>query len=71
MDTQYNINILLLCLFKRLHYCAITNGWPEWKRGRERREVNDNARKLFVYSVLALNWILTVITQRESKADGQ
>lgn len=41
------------------------------KRGRERREVNYNARKLFVYDILALNWILTVITQREPKADGQ
>lgn len=73
MDTQYNINILLLCLFKCPHYWAITNGWPEWKRkrGRERREVNYSARKLFVHKVLALNKILTVITRWEPKANGQ
>lgn len=28
MDTQHNINILLLCLSRRLHEGAITNGWP-------------------------------------------
>jgi len=29
MDTQYNTDILLLCWSERLHYQAITNGWPE------------------------------------------
>jgi len=38
MDTQYNTDILLLCLFKCLHYCAITNGWPEWKRKKREGE---------------------------------
>lgn len=57
MDGQYNIDILLLCLNVCTTEQSQMDGLSEkgGEEGRESREVNYNARKLFLYKVLALN----------------
>lgn len=59
MDTQYNIDTLLLCL---LNVCTTEQSQMDGlseegeEGGREgEQEVNYNGRMLFVYKVLALN----------------
>lgn len=56
MDTQYNIDILLLCLNVCTTEQSLMDSLSEKGKGGGRTEgVNYNARKLFVYRVLALN----------------
>lgn len=55
-DTQYNIDILLLCLNVCTTEQSLMDSLSEKGKGGGRTEgVNYNARKLFVYRVLALN----------------